>query len=501
MHQYTFRPVQKTVAQALLWVLLLIGLFFWGGVWAILATQSLALAVAFMGAIAVGIIIFLRPWAGLLLLLAIIPMQLLGKVTADASITIPKLLLPIVLIAWFFRKMLERDRTVLVSFFNHPVLAAGLMFMLATLPSFMNARSLAYAYGFFFFKMLPMFLVTVLVADLINTKERLKQACVAALLSAFVVGCFGIYELISGQSILAFFGQDYHLVSGSGLQLQSTKKESFSTDPAEWARVASTYGDPDFFGGYILLTFIFALGLWRLPSPKWMKALVLLYLAISTINILGTGSRAVLLALFFFAGSFIVLVRFPFRRTILILLIAGVVVLLPFIEELMPQFRHGVSFDAFYSDPRYGFWSTAKQMIEDKPLIGVGLGNFTIAYPVYMATPALHKPYMCHNIALGVLAEVGIIGLTFFAYFTATIYYSLVDTIRRSIDVTVRSLALLTLITFASFSLFALTSNTLDFEYAWIVAGLVVGLSRLARTTEPPSSVREDKNANTKTSS
>ena len=99
------------------------------------------------------------------------------------------------------------------------------------------------------------------------------------------------------------------------------------------------------------------------------------------------------------------------------LMALAAIAILPFIEELMPQFRDGVSLDAYYEDTRYGFWTTALAMIREEPLIGVGLGNFTNAYPVFMTAPTLHKPYMPHNVALGVLAETGIIGLLFFTIF------------------------------------------------------------------------------------
>lgn len=480
MKHYKAGIYGHTVTTGLLWAALVLVMFVFGALAAVLANQHPILPVAFLIMVVGGLVLLASPWLGLIGLVSLIPLQLLGKITEDGNITVPKLVLPLVLIAWFFRKLLARDRTVLTSFISHPILVTALLLMLACMPSFINARSLGNAYGFLIAKMLPMYFIMVLIADLTNTKERLKTLYLAAFCSSFLIGLFGIYEFVTAESILSTFGQDYNLVAGSGEQLTATKQESLSDMSSEWIRVASTYGDADFFGGHILLSLAFAFGLWTLTDSKWLKLVIVIYLAMSGLNMVATGSRAVLLAMLAFGGLYLLMVKFPGRSMLLGLMALAAIAILPFIEELMPQFRDGVSLDAYYEDPRYGFWTTALNMIRAEPLIGVGLGNFTNAYPVFMTAPTLHKPYMPHNVALGVLAETGIIGLLFFTLFGIATLWTLWTIFRSAPTVQYRMLGVYGLVAFISFTLFGLTSNTLDFEYAWITAGVVIALHRVS---------------------
>ena len=464
----------------LLWTVLVLVMFVFGAMAAVLANQHPVLPIAFMIIIIGGIVLLVSPWTGLVGLICLIPMQLLGKISEGGEITVPKLVLPLLLIAWFFRKLLARDRTVLTSFISHPILITALLLMLAFMPSFINAKNLGNAYGFLFAKMLPMYFIMVLIADMTDTHKRLKTLYLAGFGASFLIGIFGIFEFFSGESILGIFGADYNLVSGTGGQLTATKKDSLSDLSSEWIRVASTYGDADFFGGHILLSLALAFGLWTLTESKLLKSVILVYLAMSGFNMVATGSRAVLLAMFAFGGLYLLMVKFPGRSVLLGLMTLAAIAILPFIEELMPQFRDGVSLDAYYQDTRYGFWTTALNMIREEPLIGVGLGNFTNAYPVFMTAPTLHKPYMPHNVALGVLAETGIIGLLFFTIFGFTTLWILWTIFRSAPTVQYRMLGAYGLTAFVSFTLFGLTSNTLDFEYAWITAGLVIALHRVS---------------------
>jgi hypothetical protein len=66
---------------------------------------------------------------------------------------------------------------------------------------------------------------------------------------------------------------------------------------------------------------------------------------------------------------------------------------------------------------RESTWAIAKQMIKDKPLTGVGRGNF-IPYWQIKYPSGVFGYQVAHNIILEVAAEIGLIGLLFFLYFS-----------------------------------------------------------------------------------
>lgn len=461
-------------------VILLAGLFCFGAFMAVLLNANMLVAVVFYGAVIGILIVWNQPYVGLLLLLAVIPLQYLGKITDDGSITVAKLIMPVVVLIWVARALVARDKGLIESAFRHPVFICALIFILATMPSFINARRLDYAYGFMFLKIVPYLIIAVMMADMVRSKASLTWLYKTVFGISFIVGAFGIFEFITGESILHVFGMEYNLISGTGSALVTTKGSILVEEEGEWYRVASTFLDPDFFGGFILLSLGFALGLWWLVDSIIWRLAIIVYLAMSAINIVGTGSRAVLLSALALGTLFVIGVRFRFRASLLILTVVGSLILIPNVAELFPQFRQGVSSDAFYADPRYGFWTTGLAMIKAHPVIGVGLGNFVVAYPRFRTPPALHKSYLAHNVLIGIFAETGIIGGLFFCILGVSIFLTLLRTLRETEDRIIHRLTLMILISFTSFSLFALTSNTLDFEYAWVVIGLTVVLASLA---------------------
>jgi putative inorganic carbon (HCO3(-)) transporter len=71
---------------------------------------------------------------------------------------------------------------------------------------------------------------------------------------------------------------------------------------------------------------------------------------------------------------------------------------------------------------RADLWKVAWRMVQDKPVVGVGVGNFTTASVHYLLEPGairrdefiVGEAKVAHNTYLQVLAELGVIGLTLF---------------------------------------------------------------------------------------
>lgn len=72
---------------------------------------------------------------------------------------------------------------------------------------------------------------------------------------------------------------------------------------------------------------------------------------------------------------------------------------------------------------RSDIWTVGSRMVEDRPLLGVGAGNFNVASIHYLLEPGtikedefiISQPKVAHNTPLEVLAEIGVPGLVFFS--------------------------------------------------------------------------------------
>jgi O-antigen ligase len=79
------------------------------------------------------------------------------------------------------------------------------------------------------------------------------------------------------------------------------------------------------------------------------------------------------------------------------------------------------SLTTFREDPsalgRVYAWKVASEINRDKPLLGVGVGGFRYAWPLYAPPEATHA-YVAHNVYLDVLGDLGFVGLLLFLIFT-----------------------------------------------------------------------------------
>ncbi len=66
---------------------------------------------------------------------------------------------------------------------------------------------------------------------------------------------------------------------------------------------------------------------------------------------------------------------------------------------------------------REATWSAAKQMIKDRPLFGVGRGNF-VQYWINNYPPGVYGYQVAHNVFYEVTSEIGIVGLLSYLFFS-----------------------------------------------------------------------------------
>lgn len=69
---------------------------------------------------------------------------------------------------------------------------------------------------------------------------------------------------------------------------------------------------------------------------------------------------------------------------------------------------------------RVSLWGVALKMMEDRPIVGVGPGNYILAYPRYAkGNERVHTTLTTHSAYMGLLAETGVVGLGLFLLISA----------------------------------------------------------------------------------
>jgi putative inorganic carbon (HCO3(-)) transporter len=209
-------------------------------------------------------------------------------------------------------------------------------------------------------------------------------------------------------------------------------------------RAYGTFGQPNPFGGYLVMVVPIALGviLWQWPRSVatagrnvfgLSPTLILAGAAATTgvIALLMSLSRGALLGL---VAAAILLVCLFTSRAIPLLLIGLVVLAIlatlgssnllpPIVADRLSQIWEFIGpFDASRVVPtpenwaiveRMAHWQAAWNMYQANPIVGIGPGGYVSAYPLYRVNDFWTDPLgHAHNLYLNIMAETGFLGIT-----------------------------------------------------------------------------------------
>ncbi|MGL5352797.1 MAG: O-antigen ligase family protein, partial [Clostridium sp.] len=197
-------------------------------------------------------------------------------------------------------------------------------------------------------------------------------------------------------------------------------------------RVSSFLENSNNLGAYTILS-IFIVIMFMIKSTRKSTKVFFGFISLLLfINIISSQSRNALIGLFI--GSLLVAILYDKRFIILS-------VILPIILLIIPQSRLRILqiFDPAQNVSRFKIWESAKMMIHDNPLFGIGYENFQINYPIYVSNNkealtvwdgfrTLHP----HNIFLKMQTELGILGTIAFMFFIAITIITLLTLIRNN---------------------------------------------------------------------
>lgn len=263
-------------------------------------------------------------------------------------------------------------------------------------------------------------------------------------------------------------------------------------------RAMVMFGHPNALASYLVLVLGLGLGLilyhlWRRRSvpdsqpPNWHS---LLYIGTFSclLGIFASGSRNGLLV-----AMAQLLVFSLFTKASRIVLITSAVGLGGLVAGAawLGIGGRSLSIADWADDPRVGVWRFAFGLLEQRPILGWGLGNYKLQYPPglipdydYVAHP--------HNFWLLLAVEAGIPVMLLFTLFVGRICYRAVQQWAKSVDSSEQAILLAYLLSFAGCVAFALFDVTLyDARINatnWVV---LAGLYALVQNNYPGSSTSE----------
>ncbi len=220
-------------------------------------------------------------------------------------------------------------------------------------------------------------------------------------------------------------------------------------------RVYSTFGNPNYIASYLAV--VLPIGYWGWICPNRKKVRTLIYLPFSLIctsALLVTGSRGGIAALSISTVLvMLALSKLISKRRLLILILTIAVIILSLLVPFTPGRQDRSPFNKFYDlsgSAREGIawrqlvWSISWEMVEERPLLGAGVGSFNLLYLDHLAE-FLKNPdnqhYLpqaeggidyTHNEYLQILVELGLVGLLLLGWFLTTLIVAEWRTAKRT---------------------------------------------------------------------
>lgn len=339
------------------------------------------------------------------------------------------------------------------------------------------------------------FVIYALVMLLTGSRQQLRQGAWTLLVAAAFVGGLGVFQALAGTYDQTFAGLarvEYAHIYGRVFE----------------PRIAGPVGDPNFFAQMLIPAV--AIGLLLAHSAASVREKVAAFgsVGVVTAAVVMTYSRGGALALGVVLALWVLGQGVSARRLavgagaialLVLLLPADFAIRLTTFRQFLPGSGDVLRLDSSFEQRRV-LATTAWHMFLDRPLTGVGAGNYAVHYRPYTeATGSVvleyeefDQPHYPHNLYLEIAAETGLPGLIVFAAVLVTCFIYL----RRArlafdgaADRSSASLATgvqLALIGYLVSSLF------LHGHYPrslWLLFGFCAALCRLA-PTRPPADAR-----------
>ena len=196
-------------------------------------------------------------------------------------------------------------------------------------------------------------------------------------------------------------------------------------------RVFSSFGNPNFFAGYLVVLIPFTMGMCFYSKTVGSKVLWIILCSALMLNLVLTKTRGAWVAGIFAVATFVLLTGHYRKKEVLFVILAVVAVTIfsagnRIFDYLIQKFNPAAPAVV----ERIFKYQTAWQMISQHPVLGIGAGNMKVNFALYQSAVREKAKFEVrgtsesnvHNEYLQIWAETGTIGLVgflmiFFMYF------------------------------------------------------------------------------------
>lgn len=367
---------------------------------ALVIGAALGLAIAmpywyiFVGAMLGLIFIFSKPKAATFLLIGLLPfLPTMGAVG----------LMLCIMLSMFFKYIMGESPDIKADGFDFACLAFCIALIYGVLNSFAVSSSIPIAMVYIVF--VSSFFVIRRCASDKNYMYKLIDTIIAA---AFFVSLYGIYQ--------------YLFVSADTTWQDVEMFESMK------GRIYSTFGNPNVFGEYLLMTIPITYARLIMKNPKGRSAAYICSLALQLVCMVLTYSRGCWIGLVAAMGIMLMMTGRKLTSLCVIALFFVPFILPQSIIERVMSIGNTADSSTSY---RVFIWEGTMRMLRDFWHTGIGIGTdaFNSVYPAYSLN-AVSAPHS-HNLYLHIVVEMGIVGVLVFIWVIRNFFKSLANASKK----------------------------------------------------------------------
>jgi putative inorganic carbon (hco3(-)) transporter len=437
------------------------------GMW----TDPLLVLGGIVGAV-VAVFIFRNPILGIFLITFLLPFERIGAIEAGSmTIRISQILTIITIGGWIFDSLRKQ------SFFlrKNPLIFPLSLFVVVNVASLLNADNIERSVSVLFFTLFTI-AFSLLIPQLIVRKSHVKLVVKLIVISAFVVGAFGIFQ---------FLGDIIGLPQSiTGL------RDLYTKEVLGFPRIQSTALEPLYFANYLLIPLGLLCALFLGKSKNIHTSYLILLIIFLGLNLVLTVSRGGYLgfgAVLFVLGIYYLKRIFTSRKTPVLLVSAVMIgyIAVRFLglgDTVNLEIFRGHVFNAFYGASYSERVETLEIAIDgyyQHPWIGIGVGGFGPFASVHPYVEPDDGWKIVNNESIELLAEVGILGLLSFIVMFAIVIFRSIKAIQVTKDPYLRAIMIGLLAVFMGIFAQYQTFSTLYIMHVWFVIGMIVAVQNI----------------------
>jgi len=408
-------------------------------------------------------------------LLILVPYSRSGDASFINSLTVPKLMFGTLVVMLIPRVLFTRDEEPLRGLRSQALfIQLASLFVLTSLPGVVYS-GINGAVILSLSRLVNCVALSLAVLALIQSFRSLCGVF-ATLVPAFVItGMMGTYEVVTQTYILDL--------------LDRPIPEDFEMSAlAGQFRVLGPSGDAVYYAVSLLFAITAVLVVIQMSRRKLLLVACLACLGLFTVSMLSTASRGGILGCAALGIVFFGLAKIRHKwmlvgATAAFCVVSLLIYTLTISQLPLARFLGRGGADEGTNN-RLGFWTQCIHMVEDSPVLGVGLGQFSqLQINHYFDSRTPQRKYLPHNVYLQIPAESGPLALLIYLGLLAACALPLLGAVVQTRDVQKRNVGAAVLGGVVGLATFASNTNLRDNELVWLMFALSVVAARVCRDT------------------